>query len=377
MGAVYLCHDTQLDRKVALKIPFFEATERGTQIERFLREARSMARIQHAGICPVFDVGEIDGLPFLSMAYIRGSALSSHLNGKNPLPIPRTTRLLRSVALAIQTAHENGIIHRDLKPANIMLTPEDEPIVMDFGLARLTKSGDPGLTHRSDIVGSPSYMSPEQVEARQQDLGPWTDVWALGVILFELLSGQRPFTGSTIAVFGRIVQSDPPRFAELNVHVPPELEAICRRALQKKIQQRTPSAQQFAAELASYAQATSVSDLSTDVDLTIDYRATGSKQVSQLSNSRRSRAAELRQVTLVQFHRESLSSLQDMEDLQESCAAFRNAIAAIVQQFGGVLLPESGEEVIACFGFPNAYEDAAARALRTALRVLRSAASAA
>jgi serine/threonine protein kinase/tetratricopeptide (TPR) repeat protein len=377
MGSVYLCHDTQLDRKVALKIPFFEADERATQIERFIREARSMARIQHAGICPVFDVGEIDGLPFLSMAYIRGSALATQLNGTDPLPIPRTTRLLRSVALAIQTAHENGIIHRDLKPANIMLTPEDEPIVMDFGLARPTKLGDAGLTHRSDIVGSPSYMSPEQVEARQQDLGPWTDVWALGVMLFELLTGRRPFTGSTIAVFGRIVQSDPPRFVEMEVDVPPELEAICRRALQKKIQQRTPTALQFAAELASYTQSSTPSEIALGLDATIDLRGPFSKPSSQLTHSRRSRAAELRQVTLVLFDRESLNPTQDMEAQQESYAAFRAAISAIIEQFGGVVLPESGEEVIACFGFPSAYEDAAARALRAALSVLRSATSAA
>src|SRR5262245_11919647 len=227
MGAVYLAHDTQLDRQVALKVPFFRHCDSAEHIDRFYREARAMATVHHANLCPVYDVGEIDGHPFLSMAFIEGQSLSEVLKARGALPVLFTIRLIRTIALALQKAHDAGIIHRDLKPANVMLAHDDEPFVMDFGLARRDKRGEAGLTQSGVIIGSPAFMAPEQVEARHQDVGPWTDVWAMGVMLFEMLCGRRPFEGSSAAVLGRIVDREPPTFSELGCQLPAALEAVC------------------------------------------------------------------------------------------------------------------------------------------------------
>src|SRR5262249_33927356 len=153
------------------------------------------------------------------------------------------------IALAVQKAHDVGIVHRDLKPSNVMLRADNEPVVMDFGLARRNKSGEVELTHSGLVIGTPAYMAPEQVEARHQDVGPWTDVWAMGVMLYEMLSGRRPFKGSAAAVYGQIVERDPIPFSQLGCVTPPGLETVCRKALAKDIAGRYPTARAFAADL--------------------------------------------------------------------------------------------------------------------------------
>ena len=163
MGAVYLAHDQQLDRDVALKIPFFDENDGPEVIQRFYREARAMAALQHANLCPVFDVGEINGVHFLAMAYIAGRPLNDYLKKGKPLTSRQVAGLIRKLALALQEAHGADIIHRDLKPANIMIDKRKEPIVMDFGLARRDTDAEAALTHTGTMMGTPSYMAPELI----------------------------------------------------------------------------------------------------------------------------------------------------------------------------------------------------------------------
>ena len=171
MGAVYLAHDSQLDRKVAIKIPFFTSDDEGG-VERFRREARAMATLQHANLCPVFDVGQFQQWHFLTMAFIDGQSLSAKLKTSG-LQVSQSVQLLKKVALALQVAHDSGIVHRDLKPANIMLNQQMEPIIMDFGLARRQSAVEIELTKPRTVLGSPSYMAPEQIEARHDEVGPF------------------------------------------------------------------------------------------------------------------------------------------------------------------------------------------------------------
>ncbi|MCA9049646.1 MAG: serine/threonine protein kinase, partial [Planctomycetaceae bacterium] len=164
MGAVWLARDTKLHRSVAIKTPAFDDGIGSELVERFYREARSAANLRHAGICPVFDVGEIDGVHYISMAFIDGRPLSDLVDSQQPLPIDKAVTIVRQIAEALNHAHSEGVIHRDLKPANIMLDEHDRPLVMDFGLARRVDAEDQSrITQDGMIVGTPAYMSPEQV----------------------------------------------------------------------------------------------------------------------------------------------------------------------------------------------------------------------
>lgn len=189
--------------------------------------------------------GEADGCPYLTMAYIDGPDLSAKLSTDLP-PVSETLSLMRKLALAIQAAHDAGIIHRDLKPSNVMINQRGEPIVMDFGLARRAQKNEAELTHEGAILGSPLYMAPEQVHARHDEVGPQTDVYAMGVILYQMLCGHAPFSGSVASVLGQIADGKvPPTLSEF-VAVDPRLEEICRKAMAPAIDQRYQSAGEFA-----------------------------------------------------------------------------------------------------------------------------------
>ena len=381
MGAVYLAHDGQLDRKVALKIPFFKDEDDIEAIERFYREARAMATVQHANLCPVFDVGQFEQWHFLTMAFIDGQPLSKQLKEAGTLATIHAVTLLRKVAIAVQKAHESGIVHRDLKPSNIMLTSDHEPIIMDFGLARRRSPGEAELTQSGAVFGSPAYMAPEQVEARHHEIGPATDVYALGIILYQLVTGHRPFEGSTASIFGQIVSRTPAPPSSLRRDLPPDLDAICLKALSKSPSQRHASAAEFAEDLTRFLARSG--DLSPTMSFRPDpdSKSTGSKSgsdhASDVSSASRSRReAELRQVTIAIFNYESDdSSLADAsashsEQLHEQAQSFAAFVSEQVAKLGGVTVLGSGQEVITCFGFPQAFEDAAQRAVRVALQVM-------
>ncbi len=247
MGAVYVAHDTQLDRQVALKVPFFGENDGPAVIERFYREARAMATLHHPNICPVFDVGETDGVHFLTMALIDGRPLSDALKERTPCPQREAAAIVGKLARALQSAHESGVVHRDLKPSNIMIRADGEPVVMDFGLARRQEE-TATLTHIGTVMGTPAYMSPEQVEGVPGRVGPATDVYALGVILYQMLTGRLPFTGSLGTILSKILTEDPASLREFCT-VDPELEAICLKAMARRIEDRYRTSGELAADL--------------------------------------------------------------------------------------------------------------------------------
>ena len=254
MGAVYLAHDTGLDREVALKLPFFGSGESSQRAERFVREARASAALRHPNICTVFDAGQIGGRAFLTMAFIEGTPLDAEIDPDAPMPEARAAEVARAVAVALEHAHRKGVVHRDLKPANVMLAAEG-PVVMDFGLAKRVADADPAeakLTRDGGVVGTPSYMSPEQVRGDQSAVGAATDVYALGVMLFEMLTGRTPYAGSLGVVMGQILAAPVPPLREFRPGADERLEAICRTAMAKNPQDRFPSMAAMAKALDAY-----------------------------------------------------------------------------------------------------------------------------
>lgn len=252
MGAVYLAHDAGLDRPVALKIPKFEAGDDETP-ERFLREARIAGSLRHPNLCPVYDVGEQDGVPYLTMAYIDGRPLSERCKpGK--LPSPRqAAALVRKIAQAMAKAHEAGIVHRDLKPENVMVDSSGAPIVMDFGLARACDEAQQSrLTQNGMVLGSPAYMSPEQAQGKPELIGPATDIYSLGVVLFELLTGRVPFEGTTGVVIAKLLTKAAPAPRDIRPELDADLDAIVRRMTARKISDRFTSMNEVALALGTW-----------------------------------------------------------------------------------------------------------------------------
>jgi LSD1 subclass zinc finger protein len=250
MGAVYLAEDAQLGRRVALKVPLLDSPE---AVQRFQREARAAAAIDHSNVCPVHDIGCIDGVHYLTMPFIDGQPLTQLLGGQRGLPVPQAVALIHTLALALQALHDRGLMHRDLKPANIMLKHGREPVLMDFGLARSYAGDSQRLTSTGAAVGTPAYMSPEQINGDPQALGPATDVYSLGVILFELLTGRRPFEAPSVEqLYFQIFQEVRPRPSQVRPELPPALDTVCQRALAKKPTERFASMAEFAAALAPW-----------------------------------------------------------------------------------------------------------------------------
>eukprot|EP00913_Durusdinium_trenchii_P023463 g22041.t1 len=257
MGAVSLAHDTQLDREVAIKTPKFDGDAAPELIERFLREAKSSAMLRHPNICPVHDVGEINGQYFISMAFIEGRPLSAYIGGDKPRPERQVAIVIRKLAQALEHAHDNGVVHRDLKPANIMIDQQREPIVMDFGLAfRTDRPEEARVTQSGTMLGTPAYMSPEQVDADMERIAAATDIYSLGVIFYEFLTGQLPFNGSVAAILGQIMTQEPPKPSEHRTDLDPALEAICLKMMAKTIEERYASMKEVAAALTDYLRGT-------------------------------------------------------------------------------------------------------------------------
>jgi hypothetical protein len=252
MGDVYLADDTQLDRPVALKIPRFSDDRDDELIERFYREARAAATVRHPNLCPVYDAGEIDGIHYLSMAFIEGHPLCDLLSAKKRLAPREAATLILKLAKALNAAHTSGVIHRDLKPANIMIDAHDEPIIMDFGLSRRTNKEDSRLTQSGLVMGSPAYMSPEQVEGESEKIGPPSDIYSLGVVFYELLTGQVPFSGSIASVLGQIVTVAPKKPSTLVRTIDPGLEAICLKMIAKRPEDRFATMRDVATALEAY-----------------------------------------------------------------------------------------------------------------------------
>lgn len=239
MGAVYLAHDTALERSVALKVARSTTSGSVKLLKRMEIEAKSAAKIDHPLICKVYDAGEIDGIQFIALQYVQGEDLEAYmLRMGRKRPAEEALRLMIQILQALQTAHDNGIIHRDLKPENVMLNQNGEPVIMDFGLARtIVGSSDAGIT-QGMILGTAAYMSPEQAVGDAELIDHRTDLYSLGVMLFEMLAGEWPFTGGAIEVMGKKCVQEPPTPLSFDPQIDPNLAAICHKMIARQKEDR-------------------------------------------------------------------------------------------------------------------------------------------
>lgn len=253
MGVVFLARDEMLNRAVALKIPRrYQASGSEEQL-RFKREAQAAAVLHHPSICPIYDVGEIQGIQYISMGFVDGVPLSRYAVQDSGLTEHQIARYVLQIAKALAVAHEAGFIHRDLKPANIMLDKNDLPVVLDFGLARrIDRKNDPRLTQTGIVLGSPCYMAPEQLDGNPAKVGPHSDIYSLGVILYELLAGRVPFAGSPTSVMGQILTETPQKPSAWRTHLTVRLETICLKMMAPQPEQRLGSMQAVVTALQEY-----------------------------------------------------------------------------------------------------------------------------
>jgi serine/threonine-protein kinase len=248
MGIVFRAKHLRLNRTVALKMSLAGGDCEPRDQERFRREAEAVAALRHPNIAQVYDAGEADGRAYFTMELVEGGSLAQKIAG-TPQPARQSAELLATLAAAVQAAHSCGIVHRDLKPANVLLALDGTPKVSDFGLARRLGDGS-ALTQTGAVVGTPSYMAPEQAGGRPGEVGPAADVYALGAILYELLTGRAPFKGETAAeTVHQVVFQDPLRPSLLIPRVPRDLETICLKCLHKDPARRYASAQDLADDL--------------------------------------------------------------------------------------------------------------------------------
>jgi Tol biopolymer transport system component len=280
MATVYLAHDVRHDRKVALKVlrPELSAILGG---ERFLHEIKTTANLQHPHILSLFDSGEADGTVFYVMPYVEGESLRERLSREKQLPVDEAVRIAREVADALQYAHEQGIVHRDIKPENILLHG-GHAMVADFGIALAASRSDGGsrMTETGMSLGTPHYMSPEQAMG-EREITPRADIYALGCVLYEMLTGEPPFTGPTAqAIIARVMTEEPRSLTLQRRTIPPHVEAAVHTALQKLPADRFATAAQFAAGLLSEGAGDRVAG-----------RATAARRVPVTTMSRGLRAA--------------------------------------------------------------------------------------
>src|SRR5437763_265884 len=248
MGEVYLAADRRLGRKVALKLLPTSFTQNADRLRRFEQEARAASALNHPNILTIYEIGEVAGAHFIATEFIEGETLRQYLRGAQP-DVSEALRITIQIADALAAAHKAGIIHRDIKPENVMLRPDGYVKVLDFGLAKLS---EPQLTYQSDgeaptlglvntnpgmVMGTVNYMSPEQ--ARGQEVDARTDIFSLGVVLYECATGREPFAGETPAdTLAHILQQEPPPLALYLPAAPPELERIVTKALRKDREER-------------------------------------------------------------------------------------------------------------------------------------------
>lgn len=251
MGVVFRARQISLDREVAIKMILRGRLASESDLQRFLAEAAATARLVHPGIVPVYEVGDIEGRPFFSMQFIEGETLADR-TARGPLPQREAAGIIAQVSQAVQFAHDQGFVHRDLKPSNILLSKEGQVLITDFGLAKENKA-DINLTRSGMLVGTPSYMSPEQAGGRRELLGPATDIYSLGAMLYFTLTGRPPLVAETpVEVVMLVIEQDPSPPRALRPSLDRDLEMIVIRCLQKPIDLRYATARDLAGDLEAF-----------------------------------------------------------------------------------------------------------------------------
>ena len=250
MGIVFRAYDPKLKREVALKTPLLAQDADPAAVKRFLREAQVVAGIRHPHICAVYDADEIDGVPYLVMPLVNGDSLGNWRTKISPDP-SNCAKLVVKLANAVGTLHSAGILHQDIKPQNIVVDDDDEPLLMDFGLSWKTEA-EMTSGSRDGFVGTPAYMSPEQVRGKSKEVDHRSDIYSLGVLLFEMLTGSLPFTGPLFEVLTNILHGEPPSPVYSRAGLDPTLEAICLKAMAKHPDDRYQTAGEFASALERY-----------------------------------------------------------------------------------------------------------------------------
>ena len=252
MGVVFKARQTRLNRIVAVKMIVSGGFASEEALDRFRAEAEALALLQHPNIVSIHEIGEWEGRPYFSMDYVPGKSLAE-LARVAPLPPRRAAECIHTVALAVQYAHDHGILHRDLKPANILMDADGHPRVTDFGLAKQISSGNSGLTMTGQVLGSPNFVPPEQAGGRAGEVGPRSDVYSIGAILYHVLTGHPPFAGATLeTTLSMVLNADAVAPRLLNSGIPRDLETICLKCLEKEPGRRYQTAQELAEDLARF-----------------------------------------------------------------------------------------------------------------------------
>ncbi len=258
VGVVYRARHLLLDRTVAIKMLLSGEFAGAAERKRFQREALAVARLSHPHVVQIHDLGEWEGRPYFTMEFVEGGTLAHKLDGA-PVPAAKAAAMIGTLAEAMQAAHEAGIVHRDLKPSNILLTAEGIPKISDFGLARCF--GGEGTMSNSEVhIGTPSYMAPEQAVGKASDIGPEADIYALGAILYEMLTGRPPFRGeSPTETIRQLLNEEPVGPSRLNARVPRDLETICVQCLRKDPKRRYGSAAAMAEDIGRFERSEPIS----------------------------------------------------------------------------------------------------------------------
>ena len=394
-GAVYLGHDTKLDRPVAIKVLRGGTEETTAEAERLLREARRLAKLRHPGIVAVHDVGTQDGQIFVVSEYLAGQDLAHWLKRTTP-NWQHAVKLVIAVADALAYAHSQLMVHRDVKPANIILTSAGDPVLVDFGLALDDASAGGG--ELGIVSGTPAYMAPEQVTGVAHRIDGRTDIYSLGVVLYEMLCGCIPFRAEQYPELLRQVRDDEPQpLRQIAREIPPELERILPQDARQKSPGPIYNRGRFRRGLATrrpidFGIGTAVSFRQSEAGPTglsqrdLSQRSSSQQSFSQRdvsqrdgsmrsSSLRRVRDAERRQVTVLLcssdvFESDAYLDNLDAEDQANVLQMFQQVCEQAVREFEGTVVQCNEQGFLACFGYPVAYEDAARRAAKSGLRLL-------
>ena len=322
MGAVFLAHDTRLDRLVALKILSKEFAQDPERLQRFLQEAKLASSLSHPNVAYIYEIGEAGGAWFLAMEYVEGTPLNARI-AEGPVSAAEIIQIGIEAADALDSAHAKGIIHRDIKPANLMLTSRGRVKILDFGLAKVASAKRPSeetqlMTTTGVVLGTVQYMSPEQALGR--DLDPRTDIFSLGVVLYELATGRLPFAGSNAPeTMARILHSQPDAIARFNYELPGELERAIRKCLEKDRDRRYQSARDIVVDLKN-----------------LERDSNGQRAASEETSARPERGGRIGAIVVddeeLARHllREYLESVADVDVLAE-CANGFEAVKAIAE----------------------------------------------